>query len=218
MGRGSKQADFATGSGAASPFDPPRQMNAAATSLIGMLQQIQRRRNERQRMAEIGVWQGVSTRWLLTCMPFLHMTLVDPFATGGSELNPSWTDSFAGCSQEQIDKQYDIVKGIAALFEPRATIHRMTSVQAAPLVPDGSLDLVFIDGDHSYDGVRKDIAAWKSKVRPGGFLSGHDYKPSGVGHYGQNVGRAVDEFRDATGWKLEVRLGKVWAFLVPNPS
>lgn len=216
MGRGPKQADFATGSAQTNPFDPPRQMNAAATSIVSMLQQIQRRRNDRQRMAEVGVWQGVTSRWLLSCMPFLHMTLVDPWVTGGTENNPDWKDSFAGCPQDQIERQFEIVRELVDQFPGRVNIHRMMSTLAAPLVPDGSLDLVFIDGDHSYDGVRKDIAAWKSKVRPGGFLAGHDYKPSGCGHYGQNVGRAVDEFRDSTGWTLEVRLGKVWAFLVPN--
>jgi predicted O-methyltransferase YrrM len=215
MGRGPKQ-DYAVGSSQTNPFNPPRQMNAAANSLVGMLQQIQRRRNERQRMAEIGVWQGVSSRWLLNCMPWLHMTLVDPFVTGGTPENPDWKDSFAGCPQEQIDRQYELVRDLCRQFPARTNLLRLMSTDAALLLPDGSLDLVFIDGDHSYDGVCKDIAAWRSKVRPGGFLCGHDYKPTGVGHYGQNVGRAVDEFRDATGWTLEVRLGKVWAFLVPQ--
>jgi predicted O-methyltransferase YrrM len=40
---------------------------------------------------------------------------------------------------------------------------------------DGSLDFVMIDGDHSYESVRKDIQAWRPKVSPGGILAGHDY-------------------------------------------
>ena len=31
-----------------------------------------------------------------------------------------------------------------------------------------------MDADHSYDSVRNDVAAWRSKVRPGGILCGHD--------------------------------------------
>lgn len=215
MARGNNQADFATGSGSINPFDPPRQMNAAANSLIGMMLQIQRKRNERQRAAEIGVWQGMTSRWLLTALPKLQLTLVDPFATGGSEGNPGWQDSFAGVAQQQIDRQYEIVQGIEQAFAPRAQIIRECSVPAAARIVDRSLDLVFIDAAHDYESVKADIAAWRSKVRPGGWLSGHDYKPTGTGLYGANVGRAVDEFRDATGWTLEVRLGKVWAFLVP---
>ena len=48
----------------------------------------------------------------------------------------------------------------------------------SPLVaerfPDGYFDLIFIDGDHSYAGVIADLKAWKSKVRSGGILCGHD--------------------------------------------
>ena len=35
-------------------------------------------------------------------------------------------------------------------------------------------DFVFIDGDHRYESVRRDIQAWLPKVRPGGIMGGHD--------------------------------------------
>ena len=50
----------------------------------------------------------------------------------------------------------------------------MTSKEAAEIFPDRFLDLVFIDGDHSYDVVREDICLWSPKVRDGGILCGHD--------------------------------------------
>lgn len=50
-----------------------------------------------------------------------------------------------------------------------------TSTLAAPNFENESLDLVFIDADHSYEAVKADIAAWEPKVRPGGILCGHDY-------------------------------------------
>ncbi len=39
----------------------------------------------------------------------------------------------------------------------------------------GTLALVFIDGDHSYEGCKRDIEAWLPKVKPGGLLAGHDF-------------------------------------------
>lgn len=54
------------------------------------------------------------------------------------------------------------------------TVHRMSTDDAAALVPDGSLDFVFIDADHSEESVKRDIANWAPKVRKGGLLSGHD--------------------------------------------
>lgn len=47
-------------------------------------------------------------------------------------------------------------------------------------------DMVFIDGDHSYDGVKRDIAYWWPRLRPGGLMCGHD---SGF----DEVRRAIDE-------------------------
>ena len=36
------------------------------------------------------------------------------------------------------------------------------------------IDLLFIDGDHSYDGVQADIFAWILHVAPGGVVAFHD--------------------------------------------
>jgi predicted O-methyltransferase YrrM len=37
------------------------------------------------------------------------------------------------------------------------------------------IDLLFLDGDHSYEGCRADAEVWLSRVRPGGILVMHDY-------------------------------------------
>ncbi|MDX1504015.1 MAG: class I SAM-dependent methyltransferase [Thermoanaerobaculia bacterium] len=41
------------------------------------------------------------------------------------------------------------------------------------LLPDG-VDFLFIDGDHSYEGVRRDFEAYRGLVRPGGLIAFHD--------------------------------------------
>jgi predicted O-methyltransferase YrrM len=52
------------------------------------------------------------------------------------------------------------------------------------------IDYLYIDADHSYDGVRADLRAWVPKVRPGGLILGDDY-----GHrLFPGVRRAWDEF------------------------
>ncbi len=40
---------------------------------------------------------------------------------------------------------------------------------------DAGIDLLFIDGDHSYDGCAKDLKLWVPFVRDGGFVAVHDY-------------------------------------------
>jgi hypothetical protein len=81
----------------------------------------------------------------------------------------------------------------------------MTSLKAACLIEKGSVDLVFIDADHSYGGVREDIIWWKGCVAPGGWIGGHDYKNIDPRFGG--VDRAVDEaFPDG----VETDLNYTW--------
>lgn len=82
-------------------------------------------------------------------------------------------------------------------FPGRVDIMRMSTLQAASLVDDESLDFVFIDADHTYDAAMADIKAWTPKVRDGGMIAGHDVNwPSvhqavmetgGGGHLSDNV-------------------------------
>ena len=73
--------------------------------------------------------------------------------------------------------------------------HQECSWEAASHYKDGSLDAVFIDADHSYESVRKDIDAWLPKVKIGGYIAGHDFTPVYEG-----VIRAVTETFDE--WKV----------------
>lgn len=66
---------------------------------------------------------------------------------------------------------------------------RKKSSEAFDIIPNSSLDCIYIDGDHSYEGVTYDLFFALSKVKNRGFICGHDY---GVSHEG--VVRAVDEF------------------------
>lgn len=56
----------------------------------------------------------------------------------------------------------------------RVKILRMDTGTAADHVTDDSLDFVFIDADHTYEGCKRDIEKWAPKVRKGGMISGHD--------------------------------------------
>lgn len=54
------------------------------------------------------------------------------------------------------------------------------SYAVADQIPDRSLDLVFIDADHSYESVKKDIVAYTPKLKQHGLLTGHDIDYPGV--------------------------------------
>jgi len=71
---------------------------------------------------------------------------------------------------------------------------------------DESLDLVFLDADHSEEGVGSDLAAWVPKVRPGGIVAGHDY----AARHHPGVKPAVDAFFREHGHPVKLEANKVW--------
>lgn len=64
------------------------------------------------------------------------------------------------------------------------------SWDAASLFADRSVAFLWVDADHRYESVVKDLAAWRPKIADGGVIAGHDYSEPGVA-------RAVDEFSAA---------------------
>lgn len=125
---------------------------------------------------EIGTALGDNALSILFELPMKRLILIDPYM-------PYVDDSGDLVSYEQF---YETTKNKFAVF-PQVTIIRKTSEEAANEIPE-PLDFVYIDGNHSYEYVKKDITLYYPKIRQFGVLGGHDY-PTGRG-----VKRAVDEF------------------------
>lgn len=66
---------------------------------------------------------------------------------------------------------------------------RDTSIRAADLFAAASLDAVFIDACHTYPGTREQIEVYRTKLKPGGLLCGHDHDSKNW----PGVVQAVDE-------------------------
>lgn len=140
--------------------------------------------------AEIGVRFGKNAEQLLELLPNLNLLLVDRWE------KPPKGDSFYksgdGIAQRpagHLRKAYHETKRRTSRFKNRVNIKKMSSINAASEALDESYDFVFIDADHSYDGVKSDIINWLPKVKIGGYLCGHDYNHPRIGE----VKRAVDE-------------------------
>lgn len=68
---------------------------------------------------------------------------------------------------------------------------------------DGTFDMIYIDGDHAYDGVSRDIAAAVPKLKPNGYLVFNDYTVwSATSMFHCGVARAVHEFCLKNPWKF----------------
>lgn len=157
--------------------------------------------------AEIGVFRGRTSRTLLVGRGALTLYLVDSWKATPPDASYANTGDFhAALPQSEQDRHYEAAKAAVAFAGKRAKILRMSSVDAAKTFKGGSLDFVFIDADHSYDGCIEDIRAWLPKIKKGGFISGHDYDNVDFPLFG--VKRAVDEFFWAD--NVELGMGTTW--------
>lgn len=136
--------------------------------------------------AELGVKNGQFTEHMLRSFKSLRMVAVDlwaplpPLEKVGYE--DYWTWDFEAIRAEFKERTEP--------YADRLTVLRMDTADAAAEFEDRMFDFVFVDAEHTYDGVRDDIRAWWPKVKPGGALCGHDYRNKFPG-----VKAAVDELR-----------------------
>ena len=132
--------------------------------------------------AEIGTDHGQYAQQICEGIPGVRLICVDPWTpyTEGTEIH----------DQANVDQIYNEAKDRLTKYDTK--IMKMTSIEAVNHIEDNSLDFVFIDGNHSYKNVLEDITEWTKKVKPGGIVAGHDYKPDPTRDYG--VVEAVQEY------------------------
>lgn len=130
-------------------------------------------------VVEVGSFSGVSSRVLSMHCKTLYC--VDPY---------SWKET------KEAEQMFD-----AMLPEyPNIKKIQMFGSEATFFFGDHSLDLVYIDADHTYEAVVAYINDWKAKIKPGGYIAGHDF-------YMDEVARAV---RDCLGEPLELFSDSSW--------
>lgn len=143
------------------------------------------------RVCEAGVWKGDFARRILAMQP-RELVLVDPWRPQDPAVYSDWMN-VSSAEYEAVYAQ------VAALFggDPRVRIVRALSLAAAAQEADGAFSLVYLDANHSPEAVAADIDAWWPKVKPGGWLAGHDWSGCWPG-----VAAAVRAFLARTGLAL----------------
>jgi predicted O-methyltransferase YrrM len=85
--------------------------------------------------------------------------------------------------------------------------------------PTGSLELLFVDGDHTYAGAQADYERWGELVRDGGHLLFHDAVDSGgYGNVYPGVARLVREVERDPRWRRQAGTGSIAHFLKASPA
>lgn len=124
----------------------------------------------RKRAVEIGVFEGATTAILARAIQpgGGRLYAVDPFFRGRSGI--CWSELIAR-TEVRRSGAGDVVEFVRTL-----------STDACRNLP-GEFDFVFIDGDHSLEGIRRDWSDWSDRIAAGGIMALHDtrvpeYNPS----------------------------------------
>jgi hypothetical protein len=148
---------------------------------------------------EVGVGFGGHAEAILEQTEVTELVGVDPY-----EHRAGYDDPM-NLPPEQFEHLFWYVMGRLSRFGPRYTHLRGTSQQAANVL-NVEIDFAYLDGDHSYEGVRQDLSLWYPKVRAAGIIGGHDYGNRDF----PGVGRAVDEFFAPHGSVVRNEGDSVW--------
>lgn len=121
-------------------------------------------------MAEIGVYRGQFAARMLKAAPDLvEYFMVDPWRHIPDWNKPANTDDGVF---EQVYRDSLAATDFAA---HKRRVLRGRTTEVVGQIPDGSLDFVYIDGDHTLRGITIDLVATYPKVRDGGWIAGDDF-------------------------------------------
>ena len=124
---------------------------------------------------EVGSWLGRSAI-------YLGVQIVN----SGKDIKLDCVDNWTGSpelAEEDAIKNGTLYKDFLKNIEPLRKIIkpiRENSFDAADFYEDESLDVVYIDANHTAEYFKKDLWAWYPKVKIGGIVSGHDYDYPGI--------------------------------------
>jgi hypothetical protein len=121
-------------------------------------------------LCEVGVWKGEFVESLLQSLNRIESyTLIDPWKN-----LPNWNKS-ANMSDIEFERIHDEAMKRVTPYKEKIIEIRDTTKNARKKIENGSLDFVYIDGDHTLRGITIDLNAMLSKVRKYGFIGGDDF-------------------------------------------
>lgn len=151
-------------------------------------------------IAEVGVAAGdFSAAILRTCEPRRFLA-IDRFDL--HTLPELWGAPPQRLFGERTHLDFYQHRFAAEIAAGTVSVHVGDSATAIAALPDASVDVFYVDADHTYEGVARDLDAIAGKVRPDGWIVMNDYIPSqvGFGEAAYGVIQATNEFMLRHGW------------------
>jgi hypothetical protein len=137
---------------------------------------------------EIGVCLGVTSEYLLSEIKNLtKLYCVDNYPT-----YTDWTGVIMNDVKQNAMKEHAFNR--LKKFNERVEFVYESSVDFSKKNPEKTLDFIFIDGDHSYDGAFRDFQNYFPLIKDGGIFAGHDFTLKDVNLALRNfLGKRINE-------------------------
>lgn len=143
---------------------------------------------------EVGIGYGFHAKEILDNTSVEKLYLVDPMCYYPNDAFADDVINYGG-----FEKLVKNIKLHLNEHEERYTWFREPSLNISQeQIPDESVDAIFIDGDHSYEAVSKDLPFWWKKLKIGGWLLGDDYDSCWP-----ETKKAVDDFASFNNLEIE---------------
>ena len=113
--------------------------------------------------------------------------------------------------KEIVDTLPTLLKNIQKFRFEEVILPVVNSSELASKEIENNIDLVFIDGSHTFESARKDYVSWKNKIRIGGILAIHDVYDSEV--EGGQAPKEIYEKALSENFKLLKRVNRLVALL-----
>ncbi len=125
------------------------------------------------RCAEIGVWNGGFSGVILEVTQPSELTLIDPWELLSGQDEGEWTHK----KHQNHEFMRGMFENVFANYAhlPNISISKGFSAEVLESFPDNYFDWLYIDGNHLYEFVLKDVEVAFRKVRAGGIIAGDDY-------------------------------------------
>jgi hypothetical protein len=117
---------------------------------------------------EVGVFMGQFSDVIVNKISPKELHLIDLF----EGINHSGDKDGNNIVYANLEEVYDNLK---SKYDSNVYIHKGDSKLILNNFEDEYFDFIYIDGDHSYDGVKSDLIISYNKVKKGGYIMGHDY-------------------------------------------
>ena len=163
--------------------------------------------------AEIGVHMGDFSQQIVAFTTPIELHLIDPWEHQTSDMyKDAWYGGEAAGGQKEMDQRYADVcnKFDQEIQDGRVKVHRGYSTDILDQFPDEYFDWIYIDGNHLYEFVKKDLELSLQKTKSGGLITGDDYCKGGWWEGG--VKKAVDEFSKTESIQLVELMNRQFVF------